>query len=207
MKTKKLHKIAPTLSSISNKGTGFQIPKNYFESIEDSVLGAISEKKLPISNNIENFKIPENYFETVEDDVFKKLNFKFLQNKNNEIPENYFETFEDKVFVKLAKKQKVITLKNNVLKYTASIAIAASLTLIFILNTNNNTSKITFESLETSDIEQLVQSGLIDVNTITLSSAFPDFNIDNSINNSIISDEDLLNYLGSENLESLLLEN
>lgn len=207
MKTKKLHIIAPNLSSLVNKGSGFQIPENYFESVEDGVFSAIYERNLPASNTKENFEIPANYFNNIENVVIAKLKSEVTKSQNSEIPDNYFETLEDKVLLKLSKKQKVFRLKNNFLKYSASIAIAATLALIFILNTKSNESEITFESLETSDIEQLVQTGIIDVNSITLSSAFPDFDIENSLDKSIISDEELLKYLGSENLESLILEN
>lgn len=206
MKTKKLHKIAPTLSSIK-KDTGFQVSENYFQTIEDGVFAAISEKKLVNIKKSENFKVPDNYFENTEDVVLTKLKSELLENKNNSIPENYFENLEDRVFTKLNKKQKVISFRKNTLKYVASFAIAASLALIFILNPSKKGSEITFDSLETSEIEQLIQNGLIEVNSVTLSSAFPDFEVDNSLNNNSISNEDLLNYLDSENIENLLIEN
>ncbi|MBI9041472.1 hypothetical protein [Lutibacter sp.] len=206
MKTKKLHKIAPKLSSIK-KDTGFNVPENYFDSFEDGVFAEISKNKVAKIKNTNNFKTPDNYFDSIEDLVITKLKSELLQNKNNLTPENYFETIEDRVLSKLEKKQKVISLRKNTLKYAASFAIAASLALVFILNPSKNGSEITFDSLETSEIEQLIQNGIIEVNTVTLSSAFPDFDVENSLDNNSISNEDLLNYLGSENLENLLLEN
>lgn len=111
------------------------------------------------------------------------------------------------MFLQNSIKNKKLFLLENTLKYVASFAIAASLALIFILNPSKKGSEITFDSLETSEIEQLIQNGLIEVNSVTLSSAFPDFEVDNSLNNNSISNEDLLNYLDSENIENLLIEN
>lgn len=207
MKTKKLHKIAPTLSGIKIKGTGFQARKNYFNTIEEGVLSAVSENALPNFKTEENFLVPSNYFNKIEDVVIAKLKSEVTQNKNTEIPTNYFDTLEDRVLLKISKKQKVISLKNNIFKYAASIAIAASFAIFFMLNYQNTNSNITFDSLETAEIEQLVQSGIMDINTITLTQAFPDIELENSLNNDIISNDELLNYLDLENLESLLIEN
>jgi len=48
--------------------TEFNIPKNYFENFEDTVL-----KKAKKTNTTEVFLVPNNYFENLESSVLKKL--------------------------------------------------------------------------------------------------------------------------------------
>ena len=205
MKAKKINKIAPILSNIS-KENGFKIPENYFESVEDGVFAHISKNKLH-NLNTTNFKTPANYFDSIEDKVITKLKSELLQNETTVLPDNYFDGIEDKVFAKLAKKQKVISFRKNTIKYVTGFAIAASLALIFILTPQKNNSEITFDAIETSEIEQLIQNGLIEVNAVTLTAAFPDIEVDASLNNINLSNEDLLNYLDSENIENMIYDN
>lgn len=53
--------------------TGFQVPENYFDSLEDRVLQKISfEENKPKINT--GFEIPNGYFDSLEDAVMAKLN-------------------------------------------------------------------------------------------------------------------------------------
>ncbi|GAB1309420.1 hypothetical protein KH5_21030 [Urechidicola sp. KH5] len=60
-----LEKEAPTLFKYRSVGTGFETPKNYFDSIESNILQIIHKP---------HFEIPEGYFNTIEDNVFAKIN-------------------------------------------------------------------------------------------------------------------------------------
>ena len=80
MDNKELHKIAPTLSKLKEKGTGFKVPNNYFNSIEQHLASEIELRK---AFKTTSFKTPENYFESVEDITIERLEFeKFKPTKN-----------------------------------------------------------------------------------------------------------------------------
>ena len=105
------------------KTTGFKTPDNYFDTIEDNVMGNI---KL---NNILNSKstgqtTPEGYFDTIEDSVFQKIN-----SSKKEI-----------------KVIRLFTRKN--MFYAASIAAAIILMLIVVLPSNPSFSNLELETVE-----------------------------------------------------------
>lgn len=53
----------------TNKSSGFKLPKNYFNGLEDKILAEakLSNIKKPV------FKTPSNYFESLEETVFNKI--------------------------------------------------------------------------------------------------------------------------------------
>lgn len=204
MKKQKLHKVAPILSSISKK-SGFKVPNAYFETLEVDVLSKIKAQELNSKIDKNSFKTPEAYFNSVEDIVIAKLKAESLQqNKNANVPDSYFDTIEASVISKLKTPKKVISLK-TVSKYLAPIAVAASLLLIFTLNINKKT--ITFESLATSDIEQFIDYGMVDIDTQTLASTFSDIEIKTEELDLLLSDTEVLNYLTDEDLETFIYTN
>ena len=151
------------------------------------------------------FKTPENYFDIIENEVITKLKAKVLQNKKaDNIPSNYFDTVENNVLGKIKSQRKIITLK-RVAKIVIPVAIAASLLLIFILNSIPKTTS--FDSLATSEIEQLIENGFVDIDTETLAIAFSDINFSTDNLGATISDNEVLNYLYDEDLESIIYEN
>lgn len=70
MTPEELKNIAPKLSELKSMKTGFEVPLNYFESIEEKVFSKIDFKG-DTSNDI-----PEGYFDTIENRVFDKLKSK-----------------------------------------------------------------------------------------------------------------------------------
>lgn len=204
MKKHKLHTVAPLLSSISKK-SGFTVPTNYFEALENNVISKIKVEKLTTEFNKNAFEVPENYFDTVEDVVLTKLKAEILQdNKHSNMPNNYFENVEDTVIAKLKASKKIITLK-RISKVMIPIAIAASLLLIFVLNSTQKT--VTFESLATAEIEQFIDFGMIDIDTQTLASAFSDIDLETEKFELQLTDNEVLNYLTDEDLETIIYEN
>lgn len=55
------------------KKTGFKIPENYFENVDDAILNSIS-----LQNKITNsgFNVPNDYFKTLENRIEKQINTK-----------------------------------------------------------------------------------------------------------------------------------
>jgi hypothetical protein len=113
MNNKKLHTI---------KNSGFKVPKGYFESLDDNVLG-----KLKANFNLRDIK--SNSFKT---------------------PDDYFETFDEKLFKSLETETKVrhlITWKQ--LTYISGIAASF---LIFFNLYFSQPKNVNFDSLETASI-------------------------------------------------------
>ena len=205
MEKNKLHIIAPILSEISGKGTGFEIPQNYLNAVEENVISELMlQKNYPKDTSLA-FKLPENYFEEIEDVILTKIKAKQLKNKDAfELPDHYFDTIEDRVLNKVKAPKAVFSIKIFT-TYIAPIAIAASLLLIFILNTNQKT--ITFDSLATSEIEQFIDNGFVDINSESLALAFSSVEIPTNIMSAPISEEEVLDYLYTEDLEAIIYEN
>ena len=206
MKRKDLHTIAPKLSEISLKKTGFEIPKNYFKSIEDAVIAELKAENFLKKGTKEVFKTSENYFDFIEDIVIAKLKAEAIQNnKETTIPENYFQTIEDKVLAEIRTTPKVISLKSRFIKFAAPIAIAASLLLVFVLNKNSTT--VTFDSLASSEIETWIDNGGMDIDALSIVSIYPDIELNNEIYSASLSDEEVLEYLNEEYLDEIIFEN
>ena len=64
MKNNKLHNI---------EETGFKVPDDYFDALEDVILSDIKLKK---TSSDSGFKLPEDYFNTLEDSVASKISTK-----------------------------------------------------------------------------------------------------------------------------------
>ena len=75
---------------------------------------------------------------------------------------------------------------------------------IFVLKKNQKT--VTFDSLATTEIEQFVESGLIDINIENLAIAFSDIEFPTKNITTSISDEEVLAYLTIEDLETIIYE-
>lgn len=195
---KELHTIAPTLSKIA-KENYFKVPSNYFDTVEVVIFSTLKSKDFSIKLDKSAFNLPQGYFDSVEDSVISKLKAEALYNETNEtIPADYFDDLEDQVLSKIKSKSKIISLK-TIARYIAPLAIAASFLLLFLLNTSENS--ITFESLETAEIEQFIDIGIIEIDEEALASAFSDITLTEDQLSTSLSDEEVLNYLIEENLE------
>jgi hypothetical protein len=186
MTLKELQHIAPILAEIQKKGSGFSIPENYFDEIENSISDKLFTDSLSKNSG---YKIPENYFDQIENTVLSELAKKTIPSQK--IPEGYFDTIEDNVFERLAleNKPKVISLK----KYWIPATVAATL-LVFVSIYNPFTNR---QNLEIAEIEQWIEEGNLDLNSYEIAELYTDelenINIKNSINT-----HDLEEYLNDE---------
>jgi len=201
----KSHTNSSFLDQISSKKTGFKVPNNYFNGIEDTVISELALNKIQPKEISSNFKTPTDYFNTVEDITLAKLKAEAVfSEKESEISDNYFSNIEDRVFAKIKEDKKVISIK-RITKYIAPLAIAASLLLIFILNSKQQET-ITFDSLATTEIEEFIESGLVDINTDNLELAFSDIELSPSNISTSISDDEVFEYLAIEDIENIIIE-
>lgn len=187
------------------KTTGFKIPMDYFDAIENDVISKLKTEKFSKKNS---FKIPDDYFNSVEDIVVTKLKAEAIQKNNTTvIPDNYFDKIEDNVFNKLKseKKAKIITLKTFT-KVMAPIAVAASLLLFVYLNTTSK--NYSFDSISTAAIENYFENGENDVDILSIASLYTEDELKNDeIYDSTVTDSVIVNYLSEENLDEIIYEN
>lgn len=212
MKTDKLKNIAPNLAALKLKPEPFLLPDDALNEVEISVLTAILESKLKSGKGNQNlFKVNENYFENFEDSILESLEnkpHKFIK-PTLKVPENYFEYFEQKVISKLKnetenKKVKVISLRSRIIKTSVTIAVAASLTLFFILNQQAN--KLTFDSLALSEIEEWINQDKLELDPYQITAVFAETELQSNLLNSSINEDVLEEFLKNENINELLYE-
>ncbi|MFK5879423.1 MAG: hypothetical protein QM478_07990 [Flavobacteriaceae bacterium] len=150
------------------------------------------------------FEVPNGYFDSLEDKVMSKL----ITEDTNDIPEGYFDTIEDRVFEKIKNEEtKVISLKSRFVKIAAPMAIAASILLLIALQLFNTNQEDLFANLETSEIEAWINNGDLDLSTFEITSVYSDASFENLELYDAYSDDDLMEYLGDIDLESLILTN
>ena len=87
-------------------------------------------------NNKNPFKVPSGYFDRLEEDLHDKIKNKAQRNNSFRVPDNYFSTLEKEVNHKI---NGLTTSKKKSIGYY-SIAIAASILVLFSLNIYNDTS-------------------------------------------------------------------
>lgn len=197
MKESEFKNSAPTLLSLKNRKPGFVVPSNYFDAVDDSIEIAILQSNF---DNGTSFSIPKTYFENIEDNVIHKIS-----KENNTLPTDYFDTIENQVFEKLANGTKVIALNQRRNKLYGSIAIAASLALLFTLQIFTSTTNLDITSLSSAEIENWISDGEMDLNTYEVATLYDDFDSDNYDIYNSYDEDDILNYLEDVNLESLIL--
>lgn len=208
MKNKKLHKIAPILSSLKSKTTGFKVPDDYFEEIDNSVIATLKMEALQFNLEESSFKTPEDYFNTVEDIVISKLKSEVLyKNETTEIPNDYFTTVEEIILAETKTNSKKTLFKNKVIQFIApiSVGIAASLLLIFTLK--NTTENVNFDSIAVSEFENLIDNGIIDLDEISLTTTFNDTDLNFSDFSNSLTENEVLEYLSEKDVESFMYDN
>lgn len=122
MKTNKLHNI---------KESGFEIPKGYFDSLEDTIISNIKLKELSSESG---FKTPDNYFDSLEETILSKISEK-----------------ENTKVISLFTRQNIVYLSG----------IAAAILLLFNLNIFNNDSldwNLDTETVENYIIDENISS-------------------------------------------------
>lgn len=197
-----------------NKKNEFKTPNNYFNTIEDNVLAELKIQKLLNGVN-NNFKVPNKYFDSVENKTIRQYQLeKKIDNRANpfEITAHYFDNLEKRVLSKInnaeiaknknEKEIKIISIRKKILKYLPLLATAASLVLIFSLEFNSQ--KITFDSLENSDIENLINTGVIDIDAYKIALLYPDIKLDISNN---LSNDEMADYLSKQDIGTILTNN
>ena len=149
------------------------------------------------------FKIPEGYFESVEVSVFDKLvTEKFPEKEGFITPQSYFDKVEQHIIDKaIPQKGKVIRLNSFLFKRLLPVAAAASLLIFLLLNYNHK--QMTFDTLATSDIENWIDQGLIQVDPYQIAEVYSDVDLSPDYQT---NDEEIIEYLDGTDIEGLIIE-
>jgi hypothetical protein len=175
---KKLNNSIEYITNKVGKETGFSIPRDYLDTIEDEFSLSLSEGKLKKESS---FTFPENYFDKLEDKILDKVT-------------NHQKTV------------KVISLREKIVRFT-SIAAAACLFVFIGINSFSDATKSSFDidSLADSDIEFWLENNTTTFteNDVTLVFDETDFDETELISNNI-TDDHLEEYLNSIETSTLL---
>lgn len=150
-------------------------------------------------NNIKDsgFKIPKNYLDDFEDNFLSEIKLKNIGSSGFKLPEGYLESIDEKILDKVSRNSepKVINLftRRNLL-YVSSIA--ATILLLFNLSLFES-KKVTFDTLETANVENYIMSEGID-----------SYEIGALLNNEEIIEENFVEHnFSEENMENYILNN
>lgn len=166
------------------KKTGFSVPANYFDNLENSISTIVTEGSLPTQKP---FDIPEDYFNKLEDNIFSKINSEENKLQQNEV--------------------KVISLYQRVLQiipYTAAASVVLFLSVFFF---NKYNTSISIDDITTANIENWYEESYGSTNTTELAMVFEttDFNEEDDFSISF-SDDNLENYINNTNNNIVLNE-
>jgi hypothetical protein len=149
------------------KTTGFKVPKDYFNTLEDNILDKVKDDTILKDIKNPGFEIPNNYFNSVEDTIFNKLHSK--------------------------ESPKVISLfnKRNII-YLSGVAAAIVIMFGIFMNTGNSTNMaLDYEVVETYIIDQNISSYEI----ASLLTEEELLNINSEIMDEVFNDESMEDYL------------
>ena len=125
------------------------------------------------------FKIPENYFQELEYLLIENTKNKSVKN-NLSTPKDYFNTLEKEILKKVYPEKKSLS---NVRKIIISLtSIAASLSILFILNTFETPKKITEDQAFNDYLESYY---LEDLDSYEMLSMIENSEIEKIINSSL----------------------
>lgn len=167
------------LKGKTHNSSGFSIPNNYLDGIEDDFFLKLKEEQLPKSTS---FDVPDTYFDTIETEILNKI--------TNPL-----------------KKGKVISFKNKFHKLIP-VAVAASL-LIFITTQfyNNEKKNISFDELSYIEVENWFNENTIYTETELVYSFEDDIEYNAiAMTNENINDDAIEDYLNSIDESNLINE-
>ncbi|UJH91995.1 hypothetical protein LZ575_05030 [Antarcticibacterium sp. 1MA-6-2] len=156
--------------------TGFRIPQNYFEDLEENLMRKISQEDI----DVDNLKVAPGFI----------------------VPQDYFEKLEERVLKRVTKEQergKIYSLFNQQIFYYAAAAAAIIVLLLSTNLFNNNAPQYTIDSVELSALEDYIDNGYMDFTFDEISSYITEEgNPTENFNVSALSDEEVFIYLSQD---------
>ena len=158
---------------------GFKVPKDYFDSFEDTVFEKLSENNL-LKNN--DYTVPKNYFDTVEGKVLSRLNL---------IPK---------------KEIKTISLKRIVIKISIAAAFIIMFSLLYLNNNKVNIDQIAVVDIESWLDENIDTIDLYSYTETYNNFDLDELQLFNNNNNNNNNNNEILNLLENTDIESFIDE-
>ena len=197
------------------KNDGFKTPDGYFDSFKDRLFDKMEAgvESLPKK---EGFTTPEGYFDKLEDKIVSSSIEGNAMPKSHGMtaPEGYFENFEQRLFDRIEqnnKEAKVIKLAAYKKYVYAAVAVAAALALLFTVFYKPDVN--TIDSLPTAYIDELIDDGLIAMDSYEIAEVFDEQEINISdLMEDTYDYDNMIEYI-SDNIddldqyEDLILEN
>jgi len=162
-------------NELHNNNTGFNTPKEYFNSFEDRLFERMNTKSVIPKET--GFQTPDAYFDSLEDSLSKEL----------------FGTEETSKVIPLQRKR-------DYLKYI-SFSAAACILLFVAINLINigpdiNPDGLAFEKIEDSEINEFIENDLIALNNYDLVDVYEEENVDITTTFEVDLDEtDTIDYI------------
>lgn len=146
------------------------------------------------------FKAPDGYLESFDELLLNKLKSNNALKESHasgfKVPEQYFETFDEKLFNVISENKEVKVISFLSWKKVAYISGIAASILLMISLFNKETTKPTFDNLETALIDEyIVEEDFTNEDIATLLS--DDLTLNKFMNSNLIND----------NLEEYILDN
>lgn len=165
-------------SKVGNN-SGFSVPTNYFDGIEESVLAHVSIEKV---TKEPSFEVPTDYFSKLEDEIMSKVSSP-------------------------AKETIVISLRERFLKFVPVAAAACVLLFVGLNYFNTNTSNLTIDDVSVAEIENWYDNdyGTTNNTELTMVLETSDFT-DDDISSINIDEKQLEDYFNTTDNSSLLNE-
>lgn len=155
------------------KTTGFKVPKDYFQNLEDNIMDTIKLDKTLKGINTPGYKTPKDYFDTLEDVVLTKIK----DDKNPKI-------------ISLFSKQSLVYISG----------VAAAILIMFSVFWNN-TTETSLETIDDELVENyFIDQGINTYEIASLLTDDNDINLDIELFDESFNDDSLENYL-LENVE------
>lgn len=186
MESQELKDIAPILHKLKSATSTFKVPKDYFADLEDRLL-------LPEINSLGEhdkksaFKTPNDYFADVEDSIMVRI---------RQIPQ--YDQAENS-------QKGVISMQERLRKIIAPLAVAACLVLFFTVFENFKPTD--FAKLPSHEISEWLSLEIEEINSLEIAEVYNEVSIDSRTDIKNVPFEKLEDYLTSDTIESIILEN
>lgn len=165
----------PKLNNI--KSTGFLTPDNYFERVEDQIMGVVKGKEQLDQAEKPGFDLPDSYFDTLENNILNRI-----------------ENEDDTKVIKLFSRRNIL--------YASGIAAA----ILILFNLSIFSESITIDDLETETVENYIINEGIDSYELAVLLSEDDL-LEDELMEQNITDESLEDYLLENlDIEELIIE-
>jgi len=165
------------ITAKTGRKSGFTVPKNYFENLENSVSVAIAEDGL---SKTKGFEVPDNYFATLEDVILSKIE-------------------------SIKEPTKIISFRTRIVRFIPIAAVASILLFLGLYFYTSNSDTLTFDDLATADLEIWIEEDYFDINNSDLVAVFEASDFNNQILNiNSIDEDEIENYLNNIETTTLL---